>query len=73
MTAPCIRKRVKQNRMVITELEDYRYFNLSLVMRKLVYGVCDQVRLKPACSATEASYRLEILDIETRDIRLSRQ
>ena len=26
-------------------------------------GVCDQVRLKPICSATEASKRLEILDI----------
>ena len=25
---------------------------MSLVMRKPVFGVCDQVRLKPACSAT---------------------
>ena len=25
------------------------------VTRKRVFGVCDQVRLKPACSATEAS------------------
>ena len=36
-------------------------------------GVCEQVRLKPACSATEASMRLEILVTETRDITLSRQ
>ena len=36
-------------------------------------GVSDQVRLKLACSATDASMRLEILVIETRDITLSRQ
>ena len=35
--------------------------------------VSDQVRLKLACSATEASRRLEILAPETRDITLSRQ
>ena len=47
--------------------------NMSLLMRKPVFGVCDQVRLKPACSATETSRRLEILDIETRGIILSKQ
>ena len=36
-------------------------------------GVSDQVKLKLACSATEASTRLEIMDIETRDNKLSRQ
>ena len=36
-------------------------------------GVSNQVRLKLACSATEASRRLEILVTETRDITLSRQ
>ena len=36
-------------------------------------GVSDQVRLKLACSATEASRSLEILVTETRDITLSRQ
>ena len=34
---------------------------MSHVTRKPVFGVCDQVRLKPACSATEASWRLEIV------------
>ena len=29
--------------------------NMSLVTRKPVFGVYDQVRLKPACAATEAS------------------
>ena len=42
-------------------------------MRKPVFGVCDQVRLKPACSVTETSWSLEISDIETRGIILSRQ
>ena len=36
-------------------------------------GGSDEVRLKLACSATEASMRLEILVTETRDITLSRQ
>ena len=42
-------------------------------MRKPVFGVCDQGRLKLACAATEARQRLEILDIETGDSILSRQ
>ena len=46
---------------------------MSPVTRKPVFGVCDQVRLEPACSATETSLRLEISDIETKDIILSRQ
>ena len=33
----------------------------------------DQVRLKPTCAAIEANYRLQISDIETRDIILSKQ
>ena len=36
-------------------------------------GDTDQARHKPACAATEASMRLEILVTETRDITLSRQ
>ena len=31
------------------------WIHLSLVTRKPVFGVCDQLRLKPACSATETS------------------
>ena len=46
---------------------------MSLVMRKPVSGVCDQVRLKPACSDTETSQSFEILDTETRGIILSQQ
>ena len=46
---------------------------MSLVTRKPVFGVCDQGTLKPACAVTEASYRLEISDIKSRGIILSRQ
>ena len=46
---------------------------MSLVTRKPVFGVCNQVRLKPGCTTSEASYSLEISGIETRDIILSRQ
>ena len=46
---------------------------MSLVKRKPVFRVCEQGRLKPACAATEARQRLEILDIETRGIILARQ
>ena len=49
------------------------WFYVSHVVRKPVFGVCDQVRLKLLCSATETSYRLEILDIETRGIILPQQ
>ena len=47
--------------------------NMSLVTRKLVFGVRDQDRFKPACTVTEARKRLEILDIETRGIILFRK
>ena len=30
------------------------FYHMSLVTRKPVFGVSDQVRLKPACAATEA-------------------
>ena len=43
------------------------------VTAKAVFRVCDQVRLKPACSATETSYSLEILDLASIYIILSKQ
>ena len=33
---------------------------MTHVTTKPVLGVCDQLRLKPACSATETSFGLEI-------------
>ena len=45
-------------------------YQMSLVMSS---GVSDQVRLKLACSATEASLCLEISAIDSRDIILSKQ
>ena len=46
---------------------------LNLITRKPVFGVCDQVRLEPACSATETSKSLESLDLERLGIILSGQ
>ena len=37
----------------LTKIVSLVYMNL--VRRKPVFGACDQVTLKPACSATEAS------------------
>ena len=48
-------------------------FYLSHVMRKSVFGVYDQVRLKPACSATVTSWGLAVSAIASRGIILSRQ
>ena len=38
-------------------------YELSNVTRQSVFGVCDQVRLKPACSATKATKHLGISGI----------
>ena len=54
-------------------LYSFSVWYLSLVTRKPVFGVCDQVKLKPAYSASETRWRLEISDIKTRGIILSKQ
>ena len=54
-------------------IELYGQYLMSHVTRKPVFGVCDQVRLKPACSATGTSQGLGILDIASTDIILSKQ
>ena len=46
---------------------------MSLVTRKPVFEIFDQGRLKLGCSATEASQSVEILDIASIDIILSKQ
>ena len=46
---------------------------MSHVTRKPVFGVCDQLRLKPACSADETSQGLAILAIASRGVLLSCQ
>ena len=45
--------------------------HMSLVVRKPVFGVFDQVRHKPGCTATEDGKRLEISDLGNRGIVLS--
>ena len=46
---------------------------MNPVTRKPVFGVCDKIRLEPACLATEDSKSLEILDLESIGIILSKQ
>ena len=55
-----------------TQVDDQHKINEPRHENKCL-RVCDQVRLKPACSATEARKSLEFSDKETRDIILSRQ
>ena len=47
-------------------LQRNKQYYLSLVVRKPVFGVSDQVRHKPGCTITEAGYRLQISDIGSR-------
>ena len=44
---------------------------MSLVVRKQVFGVSDQVPHKPGCTATEDGLRLEISGLDRRGIALS--
>ena len=44
---------------------------MSLVVRKPVFGVSDQVPHKPGCTTTQDGMRLEISDIGRRWIVLS--
>ena len=39
--------------------------------RKPVFGVSDQVRHKPPCAPTGGGLKLEILDLERREILLA--
>ena len=45
--------------------------NISLVVRKPIFGVSDQVRHKPGCTAIKDGQRLEISDLGSRGIALS--
>ena len=45
--------------------------SMSLVVRKPVFVVSDQVRHKPGCTATEDGQRLEISNLVSRGIVLS--
>ena len=41
---------------------------MSLVVRKPVFGVSDQVRHEPGCTTTEDGKRLEISDLGSRGL-----
>ena len=49
------------------------FYDLSHVTRKPDFGMCDKMRLKPACSADKIRSGLEISAIASRGITLSRQ
>ena len=53
---------------VVCDLFCLFFFKMSLVMRKPVFGVSDQVRQKPGCTATEDCNRLETLYLGRRGI-----
>ena len=55
---------------IIVVAIDFQGFH---VMRKHVFWVCDQVRLKLACSTSETSKSLEPLDIAGKGIIVSKQ
>ena len=65
-------KGMKSNRNIVL-LFLFIFFIWASSWENVSSGVSDQVRLKLACSATEASMRLEILVTETKDITLPRQ
>ena len=44
---------------------------MSLVVRKPVFRVSDQVPQKPGCTTTHDGYRLEIFDLGSEGIILS--
>ena len=55
----------EKNRLVGQDL------NMSLVLRKPFFGVSDQVRYKPGCTATEDGWTLEISCLGSIGIVLS--
>ena len=44
---------------------------MGLVVRKPVFGISDKARLKPACSARETSWKIEMLLVTSLDVILS--
>ena len=49
-----------------------QHLYMSRSVRKLVFGVSNQIRHKPGCTATEDGLRLEISELESRGIVLSK-
>ena len=57
----------------MTKVPALCHFHMRLIRRKPVFGVCDQVRFKTACSVIEISYSLEILALASIGTILSKQ
>ena len=85
VSASCIRSHIattgqtnsiSQNLKKLTTKTNYavplvKRLKMSLVVRKPVFGVSDQVRHEPSCTATEDGWGLEISDLGRRGIVLS--
>ena len=52
--------------LLLEEQSDQGLLCLSRIVRKPVFGVSDQVRHNPGCTATEDGLRLEILDLGSK-------
>ena len=67
---------VASSNLIISLISVYKAIemlqHLSLVVRKPVFEVSDQVPHKPGCTATEDGQRLEISDLGSRGIILSK-
>ena len=61
----------KQTILYLRQAKALISLHMSLVVRKPVFGVSDQVQHNPGCTVTEDGERLEILDLERRRIVLS--
>ena len=61
----------KQKRLGKMLLMSTHNLQMSLVVRKPVFGVSDKVQHKPGCTATEDAQRHEIWNLESRGIVLS--
>ena len=69
-----IGKVVSEKNSFLTDDDDYLRWTdneVSLVVRKAVFGISDQVRHKPGCTATEDGWRLEFYDLGSSGIVLS--
>ena len=57
----------------VNQSSPFTAFNLATSRENMSSGIFDQVRFKPACSATQTSYNLETLDKASIHIILSKQ
>ena len=70
---PCSGSNIIIIAKLLSLLSQTLHYNWATTRQNVSSGVSDQARHKPACTATEASWSLEISTIESRDIILYKQ